>query len=142
MFLLDTNVISELRIPTRCDLKVRKWALSNNPDRFFLSVVSIFEIELGARRIARRDVDQARVFDTWLTGILHQFDRRVLSYDAMAARRCAALHVPDPRPERDAMIGATALVHGFTVVTRNVADFAPMGVRLLNPWADPAPASR
>jgi len=66
--------------------------------------------------------------------VLEPFEKQILPVDVTIARRCAALHVPDPRPERDALIAATALVHGLTVVTRNVADFEPMGVKTFNPW--------
>jgi predicted nucleic acid-binding protein len=95
----------------------------------------LLEIEMGALRIARRDAPQGAVLRAWIDSqVLPTFADRVLPVDAAVARRCAALHVPDLRSERDALIGATALVHGMTVVTRNQADFIPMGVALLNPW--------
>ena len=83
----------------------------------------------------RRNAEQGAVLRRWLEGeVLSAFEGRILPIDAPIARRSAALHVPDPRPERDALIAATALVHGLTVVTRNTADFEPTGVALLNPW--------
>jgi predicted nucleic acid-binding protein len=93
------------------------------------------ELEIGVIQIERRDSLQANVLRNWLrTRIEPVFDRRILPFGAHTAQICASLHAPDPRPERDAMIAATALEHQLTVVTRNVADFAPMGVSILNPW--------
>lgn len=135
MFLLDTNVISELRRPDRADKNVLTWAGRISAASFFLSVISILEIELGVLQIARRDAAQGAVLRAWIDDqILPRFEGRVLPIDTAVARRCAGLHVPNPRADRDALIAATALVHGLTVVTRNVSDFEPMGVALLNPW--------
>jgi predicted nucleic acid-binding protein len=101
----------------------------------YLSVVTILEIEAGALVMSRRDSAQGAVLRHWIDDqVLPAFEGRVLPIDTAVARRCARLHVPDPRPERDALIAATALVHGLRVVTRNVQDFEPMGVELLNPW--------
>lgn len=101
----------------------------------FLSVISILEMELGARQIERRHAAQGAILRTWIDSqILANFEGRILPVDAAVALRCAQLHVPDPRGERDALIAATALVHALTVVTGNVADFEPMGVAVLNPW--------
>jgi hypothetical protein len=136
MFVLDTNVVSELRRPERADPKVAAWATSVPLASVFLSAITILEIELGALSIERRDAAQGRILRAWIDEqILPRFEGRILSIDAAVARRCASLHVPDPRAERDALIAATALVHGMTVVTRNVADFEPMGVALVNPWS-------
>jgi toxin FitB len=135
MFLLDTNVISELRRPDKADRNVAAWANALPAASFFISAISILEVELGALLIARKDVAQGAVLRTWIDHqILARFEGRVLAIDTAVAQRCARLHVPDPRAERDALIAATALVHGLTVVTRNVADFEPMGVVLINPW--------
>ena len=134
MFLLDTNVVSELRRP-RAEPRVVAWAEAQPADTQFLSVVSALELELGVLVMERRDPAQGARLRAWLEGrVLPAFVGRVLAVDLAVARRCAALHVPDPRPERDALIAATALVHGFTVVTRNVADFQPTGAVVLNPW--------
>jgi predicted nucleic acid-binding protein len=101
----------------------------------FVSIMSIMELEVGTLLMARRDPAQGALLRTWLdTRILPSFTGRVLSIDAAVAQRCAQLHVPNPQPERNALIAATALVHGMTVVTRNVADFRPSGVPVLNPW--------
>ncbi len=100
-----------------------------------MSAISILEIELGARLTARRDAAQGAALRTWIDNqILVRFEDRILAVDTAVAQRCARLHVPNPRAERDALIAATALVHSLTVVTRNVADFEPTGVPLLNPW--------
>jgi toxin FitB len=135
MFLLDTNVVSELRRPKRADSNVVAWAGTIPAASFFLSAISILEIELGTLRIARKDAAQGAVLRAWIDEqILPRFEGRILAVDTAVAQRCARLHIPDPRGERDALIAATAMVHGLTVVTRNVADFKSIGVALLNPW--------
>ena len=137
MFLLDTNVVSELRkVRTgKADAHVVKWAEGKDTASLYLSVISLLELKTGVLQIERRDRSQGALLRTWLeNNVLPAFDGRILPVDAQVAQRCARLHVPDPRAERDALIAATALVHGMTVATRNIADFAPMGVPLLNPW--------
>ena len=137
MFLLDTNVISELRRLEKADGNVVAWASTVAADSFFLSAITIFEIELGTLQIARRDTAQGTILRSWIDDqILPRFEGRILPIDTAVAQRCARLHVPDPRAERDALIAATALAHGLTVVTRNVVDFTPLGVLLLNPWLE------
>jgi predicted nucleic acid-binding protein len=135
MYLIDTNVWSELRNRGRANNNVRQWAQTANEAELYLSVVTVFELERGVLLMERRDPQQGARLRDWLQRhVLEPFDRQVLPIDGAVARRCAALHVPDPRPERDALIAATALTHGLTVVTRNTSDFEPMGVALLNPW--------
>ena len=139
MYLLDTNVISELRKAGdgKANPKVVAWLSNVDANAFFLSAVTLMELELGVLRIERRDPAQGAAIRVWMDHhILPEFAERTLPVDAAVALRCAALHVPDPRPERDALIAATALVHGMTVVTRNLADFKASGVPLLNPWDD------
>lgn len=136
MFLLDTNVISELRRPDRANPDVVKWADGIPAIQFFLSAISLLEIERGALQIARRDAAQGAVLRAWIDDhILARFESRILAVDSAVALRCARLHIPAPRSERDAMIAATALVHGMTVVTRNVDDFAATGVNMFDPWS-------
>ena len=137
MFLLDTNVVSELRKIRlgKANRHVAKWADSVDATELFLSVITIQELEMGVLLVERRDPTQGKVFRTWLNDhVLPAFSGRVLTVDIAVAQRSARLHVPDPRPVRDALIAATALVHGMTVVTRNAADFEPTGVLILNPW--------
>jgi len=135
MYLLDTNVVSALRRPEKADPALRQWADSVPLELFYLSVITILEIEIGAGLIARRDKAQGDILRRWIDDhIRPAFEGRILAVDTAIARQCARLHIPDPRPDRDAMIAATALVHGLTVATRNDADFAPMRVPLLNPW--------
>jgi predicted nucleic acid-binding protein len=138
MQLLDTNVVSELRKigSRRVDTGVATWAKSAGAGGFFISVVTLMELETGVRLVERRDAKQGAMLRSWLDDkVVPGFAGRILPVDEVVALRCAVLHVPDPRPERDALIAATALVHGMTLVTRNVADFEPMGVPLFNPWA-------
>ena len=138
MFVLDTNVISELRRPERAHSGVLAWASASSLSDFYLSAITLLELEIGALSIARKDGPQGVLFRIWIDRIVvPQFDGRILPVDADVARRCAPSRVPDRRSDRDALIAATALVHGFAVVTRNVADFAPTGVRVVNPWAPP-----
>ena len=137
MFLLDTNVVSELRKAKsgRADRHVVAWAKGMAPAMLFLSVITILELEQGVLGIERRDAAQGAVLRRWLEGaVLPAFADRILPIDTAVARRCAQLHVPDPRAERDTLIAATALVHGLTVVTRNGGDFAGSGVRVVDPW--------
>ena len=137
MFLLDTNVVSELRKIRlgKANRHVAKWADRVDATELFLSVITIQELEMGVLLVERRDPTQGTVFRTWLNDhVLPTFSDRVLPVDIAVAQRSARLHVPDPRPVRDALIAATALVHGMTVVTRNAADFEPTGVLILNPW--------
>ncbi len=135
MFLLDTNVLSELRRPDRADARVASWARSTDLVRFYLSAVTILEIEWGCLAVERRDPTQGAVLRQWIDAtILPSFAGRILSVDLAVAQQCARLHVPNPRAERDALIAATALVHRLKVVTRNVTDFEPMGVEIINPW--------
>jgi predicted nucleic acid-binding protein len=135
MFLLDTNVLSELRRRDRTHPNVAAWADSVEASALFLSVMTVMEIEAGALLLAQRDQVQSAMLRSWIDSkVMPAFAGRILPVDVAVAQRCARIHVPTPRAERDALIAATALVHKLRVVTRNVRDFAPMGVDLLNPW--------
>ncbi len=137
MYLLDTNVVSELRKAKagKADQNVRAWAERVPATSLFLSAITLLELETGILLMERRDPLQGAALRRWLDSrVLPAFSGRILAIDMAVARRCARLHVPDPRSDRDALIAATALVHDMAVVTRNVADFAPTGVRILNPW--------
>ena len=137
MFLLDINVVSELRKIRlgRANKNVAQWADSVDAGDLYLSAITVQELEMGVLLAERRDPPQGAVFRTWFENhVLPAFAGRVLPIDTAVAQRCAALHVPDPRPAMESLIAATALVHGMTLVTRNVADFQSCGVTLLNPW--------
>jgi predicted nucleic acid-binding protein len=137
MFLVDTNVVSELRRSKTggTNAKVAAWSDSVRLKTLFLSAISFMELEIGVLLIERRDRRQGHFLRKWLQHeITPAFGNRILPVDRIVAVRCAALHVPNPRPDRDAMIVATALVHDMTLVTRNIRDFAGTGARLINPW--------
>ncbi len=140
MYLLDTNVVSELRKVRqgKADVHVAKWADSVNAGDLYLSVITLQELEIGVLLIERRDPAQGALLRTWLNKyVLPAFENRILPVDTAVVLRGAQLHIPDPRPVRDGLIAATALVHKMTVVTRNVADFVPSGIAILNPWTGP-----
>ena len=135
MFLLDTNVLSELRRRDRTDRNVAAWADALDPADLFLSAITILEIEAGTLLIELRDPAQGALLRTWINHrVLPAFAGRILAVDTAVAQCCPRLQVPDPRAERDALIAATALVHRLKVATRNIADFRPMGVEIVNPW--------
>jgi predicted nucleic acid-binding protein len=138
MFVPDTNVVSELRKVRlgKADPQVACWADTIEAVTLYISAITVLELELGVLLVERRDAKQGRALRIWLDNhVLPEFADRILPVEAVIARRCAYLHVPDPRAERDAVIAATALVHGMTVVTRNANDFAATGVKLFDPWA-------
>lgn len=135
MYLLDTHVVSELRRRDRTDARVAAWVDAMDPAELFVSVVTVLELEMGVLAVERRDASQGALLRRWLEErVLPVFEDRILPIDLQAARRCAGLHVPDRRAERDALVAATALRHAMTVATRNVADFSPMGVAVFDPW--------
>lgn len=137
MFILDTNVVSELRKVRlgKANPNVAAWTDSVDAADLFVSAITIMELELGVLSIEKKDATQGAMLRSWLEQhVLPEFAGRTLPVDTAVAQRCARLHVPDKRSERDALIAATALVHGMTVVTRNVADFKPTSVLVINPW--------
>jgi predicted nucleic acid-binding protein len=137
MFILDTNVVSELRKAKagRADVHVVAWAQGIEAGRLYLSAISVLELETGVLQLERRDPVQGAVMRAWLDAhVMPAFAGRILPVDVAVALQCARMHVPDRRSDRDALIAATAQVHGMTVVTRNVADFEATGAVLLNPW--------
>jgi len=137
MYLLDTNVISEMRRIQlgRGDTAVAAWATRVDPVHLFLSAITVEELEIGVLLVERRDIRQGRVLREWLGGfVLPTFEGRVLPVDTAVAQRSARFHVPDPHPVRDGLIAATALIHRMIVVTRNLAHFESTGAEVLNPW--------
>jgi predicted nucleic acid-binding protein len=137
IYLLDTNVVSELRKAgdKRADANVVAWLAGVDARSLYLSAITVMELELGILQVDRRDAAQGTRLRAWMDGhVLPAFAERILPVDATVALRCARLHVPDPRSDRDAWISATALVHGMTILTRNVSDFRPTGVHVINPW--------
>lgn len=139
MFILDTNVISELRKAGdgKADAQVMRWLSSVNSRQLYLSVITVLELERGILRVERHDTTQGRMLRRWMDDhVLPLFANRILPVDMAVVRQCARLHVPDPKPESDTLIAATALVHGYIVVTRNTKDFCSTGVNIINPWED------
>jgi predicted nucleic acid-binding protein len=145
MFVLDTNVVSELRKVRsgKANTQVARWADSVDAASLYLSAITVLELETGVLRMERRDPSAGAMLRIWLDQqVLPEFEGRILVVDTAVAQQCARLHVPDRRSERDALIAATALVHGMTVVTANVADFEPTGVALIDPWLDESETDR
>ena len=134
-FLLDTNVVSETRKRGSARPSVMAWLASVPAADLYLWAITILELDQGRLSVTRRDPTQGELLRRWIEErVLTAFDGRILPVDLPVVRRCASLQVPDRRPVTDALIAATALVHGFTVVTRNVRDFEPMNVPLIDPW--------
>lgn len=137
MFLLDTNVVSELRKAGSglANTEVVAWASQSPASIFFLSSITIFELELGVLLMENKDQAQGRRLRDWFEQkVVRVFEGRVLPLNTQVAKAAAKLHVPNPRPDRDAFLASTALVNGLTLVTRNTKDFAGTGVKILNPW--------
>ena len=135
MILVDTNVVSALRRLDRATANFAAWARSTPFTDLYVSVITIQELETGVLLLERRDSSQGETLRDWLDNhVLENLRGRILPFDVAVAKRCARLHVPDRRPDRDALIAATALAHSLPVATRNTADFAPTGVELINPW--------
>jgi hypothetical protein len=139
MYLLDTNVVSELRKVRagKANPNVARWADSVDANQLYLSVISVQELEIGVLLVERRDAVQGAMLRTWLNEhVLPAFAGRILPVDTKIALRSAHMHIPDPHPVRDGLIAATALIHGMTIVTRNVDDFIRTDGMVLNPWKE------
>lgn len=135
MYLLDTNVISELRRAHQANSNVIEWFRQHAGEPTFISVITLMELEMGVRRLENKDIKQGQVLRQWLDAqVKPRFIDTCLAIDTEVALCCARLHVPDPRPDRDALIAATALTHQLTLITRNTKDFVATGVQLIDPW--------
>ena len=133
-YLLDTNVVSEIR-KKMPDPGVSAWFASVSDDELFLSVLVVGEIRQGIERLALRDLAQAEIFGRWLGRLVHAYEDRIIPITGRVAEAWGRLNVPDPVPVVDGLMAATALVHDWTLVTRNVEDVASTGVRFLDPFA-------
>jgi len=136
-FLLDTNVVSEIRKKAP-DRGVATWFASVPADKLFLSVLIVGEIRQGIARLVRRDPAQAEIFERWLSELGDGYGDRIVPITVRIAEAWGRLNVPDTVPVVDGLLAATALVHDWTLVTRNVNDVTSTGVRLLDPFADSA----
>lgn len=134
-YLLDTNVVSEVR-QRRGEPRVRAWLESVSPEQLFLSVIVVGEIRRGVDRLRVRDPAQAAVFERWLGELRRGYGDRIIPVDVEIADEWGRLSASDPVPVEDGLMAATARVRGMVLVTRNVADVARTGVRVLNPWLD------
>lgn len=133
-YLLDTNVLSELRKRARANPHVVRFTEVAGWDNIHTSWIVIAEMRRGAALVYRRDPTQAKALDAWIAYILEELGDRIHPVEQRVADRWAQLMVPDPRSPMDALIAATASAHGFTLVTRDVRDFAGAGIDLLDPW--------
>lgn len=141
MYLLDTNTISEIRKigstnnRNKANKGVYTWASTTNPKDFFISTISILEIQKGMLLKQRRDPVQAKYIEDWLISVISSFNNRILHIDLNISLQCAKLHIPNPRPQFDSLIAATALTHNLILVTRNVQDFEHINnLSILNPF--------
>ena len=138
-FLLDTNVLSELRKGARCDPGARAWVLQADPEELFVSALVLGEIRHGLERIRSRDAGQAGTLEGWLNTLSREFADRILAVDERVADQWGRLGLTRPVPTVDALMAATALVHDLTVVSRDEAGFRLTGVRFLNPFSESQP---
>ncbi len=133
-YLVDTNVISELRKGSRCDKSVAAWWATIDEDEIFLSVLTVGEIRKGIESIRRRDARSAAALEAWLLRLISDHDDRILTIELDIAEEWGRLNVPDPLPVIDGLLAATAKVRGLTLVTRDVSDITRTGVASFNPW--------
>jgi predicted nucleic acid-binding protein len=137
MFILDTNVISELRQgKPQQSMAVRQWAAGQPSNQLFLSAITLIELELGIQALERKTPPKGSALRHWLGSVRAAFAGSIFPFAENTAPVCASLHFPNPRSDREAMIAARAIEHRCTVVTRNTSDFEPTGAALLNPWSD------
>jgi len=138
LYLLDTNVVSDLRKAgtPAADPNLIEWASDIESGHLYISSITVLELEIGVQRLERRDKRQGKVLRSWLEDRVYpSFEGRVLAFCLDSAAYCAQLHVPNQRSDRDSFIASIAYVHDMTVATRNLKDFSGMGISLVNPWA-------
>lgn len=140
-FLIDTNVLSEMRKQARANANVLRWAAGNRASDLFLSALVIGEVRRGIEAVRPRDPVQAISLDTWLATVIASFGPRILPITVEIADAWGRLSVPDRLPEVDGLLAATAMVHNLILVTRNTRDVARTGVKLLNPFDEPSSES-
>jgi predicted nucleic acid-binding protein len=133
-YLIDTNIISEVRKGLKCDPNVAAWYASIVDDELYLSVLVLGEIHKGIERARPKDTDQARALEKWLTDVVTSFAERILPVDQAVADEWGRMSAKRPLPTTDALLAATAKVHGMTLVTRNIVDVAALGADVLNPF--------
>lgn len=139
MYLLDTNIISEIR---KINLKtanigVTQWAENNHKDLMYISVISLFELEKGVLNLERKDAQQGKIYRDWLDNkVKPTFENRILSITPQTVLICAKMHIPDKKSLTDSLIAATAIENNLTVITRNEKDFIPTGAKILNPFIE------
>ncbi|MBN6067169.1 type II toxin-antitoxin system VapC family toxin [Aggregatibacter actinomycetemcomitans] len=139
MYLLDTNIVSELRKleKGRADPNVTKWFQQVDLQQAYLSVITLFEIKIGILQLIRHDAQQATILQNWFTNtLLPNFENRILPLDQNVALACAELHIPDKKPLNGSYLAATAKVHHLKMVTRNLKDFQHSGVEIINPFVE------
>lgn len=141
-YLIDTNVVSELRKGTRADAGVRAWFEAHAGESLWLSALVVGELRRGVELTRRRDAKTGRALDRWLRGITTDFADQILPVTTEVCEQWAMLNVPDPVPVVDGLLAATALVHDLVLVTRNTADVERTGVPLVNPFAPPTRRTR
>ncbi len=134
-FLLDTNVVSELRKGSRADVGVIDFVEQHPADSFWLSVIVVGELSRGIELLRRRDRESAELLDVWFLELVDEYEERILAISPAIALQWGSLGIPDPLPVADALIAATGLEHDLIVVSRNLADIARSGVECLNPFA-------
>lgn len=137
MYLLDTNVVSEFRkvLSNKADPKFVRWQMNIMPQLFYISAITVMELNIGILGKEHKDAVQGRILRSWFDNqVLPAFDGRILPIDTSTALICSKMHIPDNRSFRDALIGATAKNNGLTMVTRNVKDFKDMDLTIINPW--------
>jgi predicted nucleic acid-binding protein len=133
-YLVDTNVVSELRKGERCNRGVASWFATIESDEVYLSVVTLGELRKGIENIRRRDQPSAQALETWLLELTTSHEDRLLPIDQTIAEQWGRFNVPDPLPVLDGLLAATAAVHGLTLVTRNLKDVERTGVACFNPF--------